>query len=350
LIIGLGTLAAGLCLPAGAAEAQTTVSLHALAVPTGTGSLRHAMRVNNGAWSTFRDVEVQAGEIGHIGMVEAAAGAEGLHVIATVKEGLDLSGLYHTIRRPNGAWTLFGNVNTQTGYRGPYRSIGMSSGTAGMHVCANSSDGKIWHSIRSSNGTWTRWGDVKAAAGNNPGVFQSMDCAISTRWVGLTLVEELHVVANIASRGGTWHTLRRSNGTWTPFVRVDTTGVAAITDEIDVSTDSSGNLHLVSTNSNVTQRHMIRLAASGAWTASTDIQLQTGDPGAVLASTNAWDPYNGLHLFTTAVISSGNTGLFYSLRNAAGVWSPYVNLRSATGFTQTFGNIASAVEVTTVVK
>ena len=159
------------------------------------------------------------------------------------------------------------------------------------------------------------------------------------------------MVANIASRGGTWHTLRRSNGTWTPFVRVDTqTGVIAVTDELDCSTDSSGNLHVVSTNSNVTQRHAIRLAASGAWTTSTDIQLQTGDPGAVMDSTNAFDPYNGLHLFTTAVISGGNTGLFYSLRNFSGVWSPYVNLRAATGFTQTFGNIATAVEVTTVVR
>ena len=143
LIIGLGSLAAGMGLPAGAAQAQTTVSLHALAVPSGTGSLRHAMRVNNGAWSTFRDVEVYAGEIGQIGGVEAAAGAEGLHVIA--KTGTDLRGLFHTIRRPNGTWVQFGNVNTQAGDRGPYRYIGMSSGNAGMHVCANSSNGNIWH-------------------------------------------------------------------------------------------------------------------------------------------------------------------------------------------------------------
>jgi hypothetical protein len=94
---------------------------------------------------------------------------------------------------------------------------------ADQHVCAVTSDGKLWHAILSlplpsGDGlrppqTFSPFGDVKAVVGDIGRVFR-VDCAVDGR--------QLHLVA-LAENGGrhsVWHTSRIPSGAWSAWENV----------------------------------------------------------------------------------------------------------------------------------
>ncbi|GAB2967040.1 hypothetical protein [Saccharothrix stipae] len=85
--------------------------LHAAAVGN-DGRLYHAVQRSNGAWTTFHDVASQTGAPGGTVTSTAITGSgDTLHLTATTSEGR----LLHTIRLGNGRWLPFGDVQQVTG-------------------------------------------------------------------------------------------------------------------------------------------------------------------------------------------------------------------------------------------
>jgi len=72
-----------------------------------------------------------------------------------------------------------------------------------LHVCAVSSDGRLWHTIRGAGGRWKPFADVEGEAGEQ-GTFT---CASSGELQGL-----LHV-GGVTTNGEQWHTIRAFDGT-----------------------------------------------------------------------------------------------------------------------------------------
>jgi subtilisin family serine protease len=179
---------------------------HVCAINT-QGRLWHTIRHANGGWTPFGDVEGQAGEMGKLRQVAAAAAGAELHVCAINSQGR----LWHTIRHANGGWTPFGDVEGQAGEMGTLRQVAAGVTAGELHVCAINSQGRLWHTIRRANGGWTPFGDVEGQAGEM-GTLREVAAGVTAG--------ELHVCA-INSQGRLWHTVRRANGGWTPFGDVE---------------------------------------------------------------------------------------------------------------------------------
>jgi hypothetical protein len=116
--------------------------------------------------------------------------------------------LWHTLRRSDGTWTGLGDVNAQFGIPGPVGPVAAASDNSdNVQFMFVTSDGHLWHTLRRSNGTWTGLGDVNAQF-TIPGPVRAVTGTASdnpgeTEWMFTT--DDGHV----------WHTLRRANGTWT---------------------------------------------------------------------------------------------------------------------------------------
>ena len=104
-------------------------------------TLWQTIRLANGSWP-FGDVQAQTDQhgpkIGKIGDPACATDEGGdLHVLV-----LDSSDtLWHTIRLANGSWSAFGDVQAQTDQRGPavvgIHCVACATNQAGdLHVCA----------------------------------------------------------------------------------------------------------------------------------------------------------------------------------------------------------------------
>ena len=97
---------------------------------------------------------------------------------------------------------------------GPFSDISCAGTEEGseLHVCAVTTDGRIWHTIFNGS-TWTRFADVQRATSNN-GPAEKVACAVEGR--------NLHLVA-IVRRSGAWfvdHTIRAPNGAWRSWVSI----------------------------------------------------------------------------------------------------------------------------------
>jgi hypothetical protein len=131
-----------------------------------------------------------------------------LHLAGVTRDGR----LWHTIRRADGSWTPFGDVEGQAGDRGSFRAVSVAAGTSGaLHLAGVTRDGRLWHTIRRADGSWTGFGDVEGQAGDR-GRFVDVDCA--------GMGDALHL-AGVTQDGRLWHTIRRVDGSWTPFGDVE---------------------------------------------------------------------------------------------------------------------------------
>jgi hypothetical protein len=148
--------------------------------------LWHAIRRANGSWTQFGDVEALAGERGSMSAVDCTGIGGDLHVTVRTT-GPEPSGnrLWHTIRRANGSWTQFDDVEARAGERGQIFPDVTSARVGGeLHVCAITyPDYKIWHTIRRVDGSWQPFGDVEGAAGER-GVFY--DVSVDGLFIPLT--------------------------------------------------------------------------------------------------------------------------------------------------------------------
>lgn len=247
-----------------------------LAGVTEDGHLWHTYR--GPSWTPFGDVEGQTGDVGFIVDVALVNFFAQLHLCAVSSSGR----LWHTIRQEvGGSWTPFGDVEGQAGERGQFVRVGTTeaaigpNGSSQLHVCGVSADGRLWHSIRRGNGTWTPFGDVEGQAGNR-GDFVGVDCA--------GIGNQLHVTG-ITSDGRLWHTIRKSDGSWFPFGDIEGQAgdrgsfvrVSAGFAEVSVGNVA---LHVAGvTSGGAKNLWHTRRQPDGSWTPFGDVEGQAGERG-----------------------------------------------------------------------
>ncbi|MFI1942377.1 CehA/McbA family metallohydrolase [Streptomyces virginiae] len=121
--------------------------------------------------------------------------------------------MYHCVRGRDGAWTAWGRLAGYDGaptFSGPALAItGMPDGSS--QVLAIGLDGMMYHQVRRPDGSWTGFrpprGVTTATMGASAiGIAGTPDGSAQVVAVGLD--------------GRVWHTIRRPDGSWTPFSRI----------------------------------------------------------------------------------------------------------------------------------
>ncbi|GAA3265652.1 trypsin-like serine protease [Streptomyces lavendulae] len=169
----------------------------------GNGRLQHTIRKADGTWGAFGDVNTAAGELNNITQVSTVSIGSDLHVVAVAG-----GKVFHTVRSgANGTWTPFGDVAGAVGPIGTVTSVATASAGGELQLVAVTG-GKAYHSIRHTNGQWTAWGDVARAAGATGPI-----TSVAMAGAG----SDAHIV--IATDNGTrqYHSVRYGNATWAPF-------------------------------------------------------------------------------------------------------------------------------------
>jgi hypothetical protein len=266
----VGDIAGKLTFPRDVGIQSFDYNLH-ICVIDNFGKLWHAIRHFDGRWHSFINVRAFPASMPRfllkvaLGRVGSSHGGE-LHVCGITSD----SGLWHTIRRADGSWLHFSDVEAQTGDRGAIVAAACAGNAAGeLHLCAVSSDGHLWHTIRRADGTWFLFGDVEGQAGDR-GVFLDVDCTV--------INNELHV-CGVTNDGHLWHTIRRIDGSWTPFIDVGgATGDRKQFFHISMSEAYAGELAVVGIDEDGGLRHTIR-QTDETWIPFSDAEAHAGERG-----------------------------------------------------------------------
>ncbi|MFD6891720.1 S1 family peptidase [Streptomyces sp. NPDC059957] len=219
-------------------------------------SLYQGVRVNDGSWTGFEDVQAQ-GAAGSIGGIRnsAAVGMNGdTHLLAVSNGG----GLFHTIRKQDGTWGTFGNVFDVAGHLGNLTSVTAANIGWDLHVVAVA-DGKALHTVRNAAGQWTPFRDITSGKVGNV-----------TAAATAVVRGELQVTTVIG--GKAYHTIRQGNGNWLGWG--DVAAAAGATGPItSISTVGSGDeTHIViATDNGTRQYHSVR-NFDGNWTRLTELK------------------------------------------------------------------------------
>ncbi|WP_326784768.1 trypsin-like serine protease [Streptomyces sp. NBC_00151] len=285
-------------------------------VQAGTG-LYQGIRLADGSWTGFTDVQSKAGNIGGV-RTAAAAGINGdTHVVALGTDGR----LRHTIRKADGTWGTFGDLNAEAGTLSNITQVSTVSIGAELHVVVVAG-GKVFHTVRTAAGNWAAFGDVAAATGPIGAV-----TSVATASAG----GELQVIA--VSGGKAFHTIRRTTGHW--VVWGDVAQAAGATGPISsVSTAGAGgdNHIVIATDNGTRQYHSIRYA-NGTWAPFGDLR---GILGTVTAKSVGAGTVDGeLQL---AVTTSDNR-ILHVVRHTDRTWSPTTAVNTQ-GVTGTLGSVS----------
>jgi hypothetical protein len=131
----------------------------------------HTIRKSDGSWQPFSDVEATAGNVENptrvaLGVTSSSG--------STLPSGLNLAvvakfKLFHTIRLPNGSWLPFGDVEGQTGDIGGIMEVELTQSGALLHTFVTTiavpGKGDLHHTIRKADGSWLKFGNVEGQAG-----------------------------------------------------------------------------------------------------------------------------------------------------------------------------------------
>ncbi|WP_143196916.1 trypsin-like serine protease [Streptomyces sp. CB00455] len=282
-------------------------------------SLFQGIRLADGSWTGFTDVQTMANSIGGI-RTAAAAGIEGAtHVLAVSNTG----GLFHTVRNANGTWTGFGDVFPMTNSLAGLTQVSAVSIGGDLHVVAVAS-GKVFHAVRKADGNWTKFGDLAPVAGPI-GTVTSVATAA-------TAGGQLQVVP--VAGGKAYHTVRNASGQWS--IWGDIAGAAGSTDPINSVSMAGigGDAHIVITTDNgIRQYHGMR-NANGTWERFAELKDIFGT---ITAKSAAATSVNG-ELQLTVTTTDGK--LLHTTRRTDRTWSSTTPV-SLQGIAGTLGTLST---------
>ncbi|MFD5429816.1 trypsin-like serine protease [Streptomyces sp. NPDC127084] len=279
-------------------------------VQTGT-SLYQGIRLADGSWTGFTDVQAKAGDINGVRAAAAAGINADTHVVALGGDGR----IHHTVRKADGDWSKFGDVGDVAGVLGNVTQVSAVSVGNDLHVVAVA-DGKLFHTLRNATGHWSRFGDVSGAAGPIGTV-----TAAATASVG----GELQVIA--VNGGKAFHTVRNTAGQWAPWGNVaQAAGTTGPITAVSMAGTGGDAQIVIATDNGTRQYHAIR-KADRTWTTFGDLKDYLGT--ATAKSLGAAHVDGELQLTTT----TSDNKLLHIIRHADGTWSPTttVNLQGVTG-------------------
>ncbi|MFI8106849.1 trypsin-like serine protease, partial [Streptomyces sp. NPDC086023] len=239
-----------------AAAAGINADTHVVALG-GDGKIYHTIRKADGTWGNFGDVGAVAGALGNVTQLSAVSIGNDLHVVAVAS-----GKVFHTLRNATGHWTSFGDVGGAVGPIGTVTTAAIASVGGELQLIAVSG-GKGYHTIRNTAGQWSTWGNVASAAGTTGPI-----TSVSMAGTG----GDAQIV--IATDNGTrqYHAIRKADRTWAAFgdlkdylgtVTVKSLGAAHV----------DGELQLTATTSDSKLLHIIR-HADRTWTPTTTVNLQ----------------------------------------------------------------------------
>ncbi|WP_328299405.1 transglycosylase family protein [Streptomyces sp. NBC_00435] len=275
-------------------------SWKAQVVVNGGGAIFHGLRKADGTWTGFGNIESQAGDIGTVGSV-ADAGLNGdTHVVAVGGNGH----VYHTIRLANGSWGTFGDVDAAAGALGPVTKVSAVTIGTDVNVLAVA-DGKLNHSVRHFDGSWTPFGDVSAEAGALP--------APVTSAAEASVNGQLQVV--VVAGGRVYHSIRGSGGTWSAWGDVyAAAGGSGTASDVAVAGTGSDMQIIVTSNNGTKQVHGARLG-DGTWLPLTDLAATLGGFTATGVSAATVDGELQATFVTT------DNRILHTIRRVNGTWT-----------------------------
>jgi hypothetical protein len=216
---------------------------HVVAVG-GNGRIYHTIRKADGSWTKFGDVGEVAGELNGVTRLSAVSTGSEMQLIA-VADGK----VFHTVRRADGNWAPFGDVASVSSPIGGVTSIATANTNGRLHVVAVTG-GKAFHTIRSTAGHWTVWGDVAQAAGATGPI-----SAVAMAGQG----DNAHIAIATDNGARQYYSGRRDDGSWIPFreltahlgnITVTSVGAAGVGRDLELAFTTSDN-RVVSTTRNI---------------------------------------------------------------------------------------------------
>ncbi|MFJ7169386.1 trypsin-like serine protease [Streptomyces globosus] len=273
-------------------------------------TLYQGIRLGDGTWTGFADVQTNAGNIGGIRTAAAAGVGGDTHVLAIADNGT----LQHTIRKADGTWLPFGDVGAVAGALSSLTQVSAVSIGNDLHVVAVS-DGKVFHTIRNATGHWTKFGDLAAVAGPLGTVTDAATASVGG---------QLQVVT--VSAGKAFHTLRTTAGHWTGWGNVaQAAGTTGPVTGITIA-GIGGDAHVVIATDNGTRQHHTIRKANASWVGFGDL---TGYLGNITAKSFSAAHVDG-ELQLTAVTADNK--VVHTIRHGDGTWTTTpLTLQGVTG-------------------
>ena len=139
------------------------------------GNVLHSIRHILGNWDNFGNVE--STEAGNITSDFRDIGCESINSELNLACVTNDGKIWHTIRYTNTSWQKFGDVKSQAGNPGTFLNVDLANINNNLHLCGITNNGKLWHTIRNSNdGIWQNpFGDVETQTGTK-GPYRDISC------------------------------------------------------------------------------------------------------------------------------------------------------------------------------
>lgn len=216
-----------------AVSTQGTAELQHLAIVADGGELWHSLWDSQGRATVFGDVQATAaGRVGGFMDVDAAHGLPSfgppwpLFVVGCTVDGK----LWYTIRKPDGTWQPFKDIQAATGAGqiGPVRNVSCThephrltsdpeDPLPAFHVVALTRNYRLFHTRHDFlSGAFSPFVDIETAGAGEAGNFSDVSCA----WASVIFGNRLHVCA--VADDTVKHTMMFPSMTWAPFFNVKT--------------------------------------------------------------------------------------------------------------------------------
>lgn len=297
--------------------AQTNGWKTSAVVQTGV-SVYQGLRLSDGSWTDFTDIQAGAGDVGGIKnwAVTAAGVGSDTHVIAVGGNGH----LLHTVRSIDGTWTKFGDINEVAGALANVTQISTVSIGNDLHVLVIS-DGKVFHTIRKADGNWTKFGDISAVAGPIGSVTDIATASVAGQLqvMAVTGGKAYHTIRNTAGHWSVWGDVAQAAGATGPITAVAMAGIG-------------NDAHIVTTTDSGTRQYHTMRKSTGSWDPFTSLSGVVGTITTRSVSATHVDGELQLAFVTTA------NQILHTIRHADRTWNPTTPV-TPTGITGNPGNI-----------